>query len=351
MDPLFISLPPRFYSLANGEEIKIRYLNDRLQRCSEWCEVRKRIQTDGAYLVPGIMEIAADPSSSIIFLAIRNMEYMGTGIIGFVVVNTSFILTRKVVGITWISVFGSFKNLHVGRSLLQHVEAFCRANRVELMEVMYSNNSTTLFSRFGFRVTTHPRIFRNKAEQKKIVLYRIPPVPCCLNSGAVRIRYAIPEDKKQWIFCMLEACGYNFGGCDMLHRVLDAQFRISACEEKTGRIVGTLSMDASGWILFIACVEEYRGRGLGSFLLFLAIEWLRLRGVKSVSLSPLNKQVIGFYRRWFFDVDKYARVKRKRNSEDHIILSREILLGESYLPDGHSLEEYLSPPSNTSQQG
>ncbi|KAH9577773.1 GNAT domain [Trypanosoma melophagium] len=343
MDPLFITVTPRLYSLANGEEINIRCLNDRLQGGNEWSEVRKRMQADDAYLFPDIMEVSADPSSSIIFLAVRNTEYMGSGITGFVVVNTSFISTRKAVAITWISVLSVFRKLNIGRLLLYHVEAFCRANGVELMEVMYTNCYTMLFRRYGFRVSKRPRIFRNKAAQKKVILYRVPPVPCCLSNGTVRIRYAIPEDKKQWIFCMLEACGYNFGGCDMLRCVLDAEFRISASEEKTGRIVGILSMDASGWVLFVSCVKEYRGQGLGSFMLFLAMEWLRLRGEKAVSLSPLNKQAMGFYRRWSFVVDKYARVKRRRDSEDHIILTREISPKDCYLPNKHLLEDFLSP--------
>ncbi|KEG10681.1 putative N-acetyltransferase [Trypanosoma grayi] len=343
MSGSFVSVPPRLFRLLGGESIIIRRLADRSISGVEWGEVRKQLLASNAQLVPGVFDVANDPSTSEIFLAIKDMNSAESRIIGFAVANTSFIPERRVVIVSWIYVQSRFRGLYVGRSLLQYVESFCRENDVKEMEAMRADDCTGLFKQYGFCSVCNSAVFKGKAMQKNVPRHCVAPVPPCVASGAVRLRYAKPEDKKQWTFCMLEACGYNFGGCDMVQRVLGGDLRISALDGKDSRIVAVLSMESSGWISFVSCVKEYRGKGLGSFLLSLAMEWLRRRGGNSVSLTPLNKGVIAFYRRWSFRVESAVGEKRRRSSDSHTILTRMLSPKESCLPDGYSLEDFLSP--------
>ncbi|EKG05468.1 N-acetyltransferase, putative [Trypanosoma cruzi] len=347
----FVSVPPHLYHLATGEEITIRHVLERSVYSNERRKVRELLLSSGAHSIPGLLEVASDPSSSVIFIALKEDKYSERGFIGFVVVNTNFLAQQRVVAISWVYVLSRFRGINVGRSLLQHVEAFSRANCVDIIEAMLTDDCTKLFKRHGFRATSCPIVFKNKALQKRVVLHPVPSVPSCITSGALILRHARQESKKQWIFCVLEACGYNFGGCDLIRHIFAAEFRIEVVNEKDGRIVAILSMDSTGWIPIIACTKEYQGRGLGSFLLFFAMEWMRRQGGNSVSLSPLNKSVVHFYKRWSFRVLSKGSRKRGRCSDEHSVLIREIDPNGRYLPDGYSLEDFLSsstPPTSSS---
>ncbi|ESL09838.1 N-acetyltransferase [Trypanosoma rangeli SC58] len=337
-----VRVPPRFYQLATGGEITIKHAVERGIYIRERSKVRKRILASDAHLVPGVLEVVNDPASSVIFLAVKDDANAEDGFLGFVVVNTSFIAQQRIVVITWISVLSRFRGIHVGRSLLQHVEVFCRVNRVELMEVMCTNGYTKLFRRHGFLSSVSPVVFKKRALQKRVAVPSLPPVPFCVSGGAVYIRYARQESRKQWVLLALEACGYNLGEGELIRRIFDAEFRIEAVDAKEDRVVAILSMDMQGWIPLITCVAEYRGRGLGSFLLFVAMEWMRRQGGSSVSLAPLNSSVVHFYKRWAFQVPSVGGKKRRRGSRNSMILVRAIDANTHYISDGHSLEDFLS---------
>ncbi|RNF10409.1 N-acetyltransferase [Trypanosoma rangeli] len=338
----FVRVPSRFYQLATGDEITIKHAVERGTYMRERSKVRKRILASDAHLFPGVLEVVNDPASSVIFLAVKEDANAEHGFLGFVVVNTSFIVQQRIVVIAWISVLSRFRGIHVGRSLLQHVEVFCRVNGVELMEVMCTDGYTKLFRRHGFFTSVSPFAFKKKALQKRVVVPSLPRVPFCVSSGVVCIRYARQETRRKWVFLALEACGYSLGGGDLIRRIFDAEFRIEAVDAKEDRVVAILSMDRQGWIPLIACVTEYRGRGLGSFLLFMAMEWMRREGGSSVSLAPLNSSVVHFYKRWAFQASSVGGKKRRRGSRDSMVLVRAIDLNAHYIPDGHSLEDFLS---------
>ncbi|RNF14435.1 N-acetyltransferase [Trypanosoma conorhini] len=341
-----VSVPPRLYRLATGEEITIQPAIERGVHSRERSEVRKRLLASDAHLVPGVLEVASDPAASVIFIAVKEDARAEHGFLGFVVVNVSFLAQQRVVVIAWISVLSRFRGIHVGRSLLQHVEVFCRVNGVDLMEVMCTDGYTKLFRRHGFHSSASPVAFKKKGLQKRVVVHHLPPVPFCLSSGAVSVRYARQESRKQWVFLVLEACGYSLGGGELLRCICEAEFRIEAVAATTDRVVAIVAMDKQGWIPIITCVAEYRGRGLGSFLLFLAVEWMRRQGGRSVSLAPLNRRVVHFYKRWSFrPMTSTAGRKRRRSAHDCMLLERTIDTDAHYLPDGHSLEDFL--PAST----
>ncbi|KAG8344662.1 putative Acetyltransferase (GNAT) family [Trypanosoma vivax] len=334
-----LSIPPRTYYTSNDESITVRQLRGRSPYSFEWKEVRKRISIE-AFFIPHAMQVASDPSMSVIFLAVGNAQPVGNAFLGFVVVNTLYI-SSGVVAVSWISVLNHFRGQHIGRSLLCYVECFCRGNNVERIEVMDTSGYTKLFKRYGFRKTCSPLIFRHKALQKIVLVNSLPAVPQCISNGGVTVRYAVESDRRGWTLCLLEACSYIAGCADLVKNAFCCDFRVSVVDNSKNRVVAMVSMDTSGWIPLIACLEEYRGQGLGSFLMFMAMEWLRLRGGDSVTLTPLNERVLHFYKRWAFRVDKSSRAKRKRGADNGVVLTRKLLPMESYLPEGYVLEDFI----------
>ncbi|CBH14093.1 N-acetyltransferase, putative [Trypanosoma equiperdum] len=332
-------IPPHRYRTADGEQFTIRHIRNRTAYNSEWVEVRERL-VSGASLLPQVLDVASDSSLSVIFIAVGSEESAETGIMGYVVVNMSFIAS-KTVSVAWISVLNRFRGRHVGRSLLHHVDSFCRANMINHIEAMRTDGLTNLFKKCGFRLSASPVIFKSKAQRKDVQLPSQPQVPYCITSGAVTLRCTTAEDRKGWSLCILEACSYLSGCTELVVNAFSADFRVSAVNSETKRIIGIVSIDSTGWIPLIACLQEYRGQGLGSFMMFIAMEWLRRQGGSEVTLSPLNASVVNFYKRWSFVVDKKSAGKRKRCDDGIPILVRRLSEGERFLPDGYELEDFV----------
>lgn len=123
-----------------------------------------------------------------------------------------------------------------------------------------------------------------------------PLPPYVFRSGEVIVRPAVPADKKAWIHAVLSSCRHNMGGLEMVRETLEPEFRIVAERRATGEIVGLLCANADGWIPYVTSSIE----GLGCFLLFLGIEWLRLIGRAAASLSPSSPAVAKWYQQWGF---------------------------------------------------
>ncbi|CCD14772.1 unnamed protein product [Trypanosoma congolense IL3000] len=293
--------------------------------------------------IPQVRDVANDLSATVIFVAMGGKDFMNEGMIGYIILNVNF-LAASVVAITWISVLSRFRGNHVGRSLLQHVESFCRANKVKYLEVMKTYDSTQLFRKQGFRSVSKPIAFISAAQRKTVVFSQYPPVPHCIADGSVILRYATPEDRKRWTCCILEACSYLSGCSELVVNAFSAEFRITAVSKETNRVVAIASMDSTGWIPLIACLQEYQGKGLGSFMMFIAMEWLRRQGGDTVTLTPLNNNVIKFYERWSFTVSSKSAGKRRRSSDDMPILVRKLMKSELYLPEGNTVEDFVQRP-------
>lgn len=172
--------------------------------------------------------------------------------------------------------------------------------------------------------------------------YCIPDVPARFRSGEIYFRTAVTEDKKQWCALMLAACQYNMGGTSMLRLTLEAPCRIVAVRGCDEAVMGLVAMQRDGWIPFLVCHESVQHEGIGSFLLFLAMEWVRLRGGSSASLSPLNRGVMNFYRRWGFkEVDDGDRKHKPRQVWDSV-MERKIDPDVYLLPDGRVLKYFVT---------
>lgn len=175
--------------------------------------------------------------------------------------------------------------------------------------------------------------------------YSIPELPAVCAAGEVTFRLATPEHRRAWCALVLAACHYNLGGSDMMAVTLQAACRIVAVKASDEHaIVGLVAMQASGWVSFIACDDAHRDGGLGSFLLFLAMEWLRVRAGAAVSLTPLNKKVMSFYHRWGFCA--YPSIESRKKSASgcsaaEVVMERTLDRAVYLLPDGKPLSAFV----------
>lgn len=173
----------------------------------------------------------------------------------------------------------------------------------------------------------------------------VPNLPPCVTSKEISFRMACAGDKKSWCSLLLGACNYNMGGPDMIRLTLEAACRIVAVRASDSAIVGLLAVQASGWVSFIACDPTVKGKGIGSFILFLGIEWLRVRKVAVVSLTPLNRAVMAFYQKWGFQAfpaEQAGNSRKKSLAVEDIVMERAIEPDLHLLPNGRPLSNYVS---------
>lgn len=130
--------------------------------------------------------------------------------------------------------------------------------------------------------------------------YDVPDTPALFRQRVIGFRHAAAEDRKRWRELLLMVCQYNMGGTDTLCSTWNAPCRIVAVRRSDAYLVGLIAMERHGWVNFLACDPDYQHQGIGSFLLFLGMEWLRVRGVTKTFLAPLNTQAANFYKRWGF---------------------------------------------------
>jgi len=155
----------------------------------------------------------------------------------------------------------------------------------------------------------------------------------------VIIRPAREEDRRRLaeLYAEVAAEGDKIGGeapVDVERRA--STFRLDGffVAEAAGEPVGTLSVfeeqDGVGEIGMMLAVG-WRGRGLGTRLMQVAIEHARARGMHKLSLGvwPHNEPAIALYRKFGF-VEEGRRVKhyRRRNGDLWDIVEMGLLLDE-----------------------
>ena len=96
-----------------------------------------------------------------------------------------------------------------------------------------------------------------------------------------------------------------------IHRA-DAQFFVA---EDDDRIVGELGIEVAGYGVAdfgMMVAADARGRGVGSALLFAAIDWARQYGAHKIALQvwPDNEAAIGLYRKFGFGEPNYKLLER-----------------------------------------
>jgi hypothetical protein len=127
-----------------------------------------------------------------------------------------------------------------------------------------------------------------------------PTVPIKVLKGHIRIRTARHEDRKQWNQLILQSSSHNIGGSEMLTVTWNAALRLVAVND-SGLLVGVVCMSLEGWIPYITSHGAPHS-GLGSFLLFIAMEWFRLTVGHTVGLSPSDEAVAAWYAGWGFEL-------------------------------------------------
>ncbi|CCW71294.1 unnamed protein product [Phytomonas sp. Hart1] len=187
----------------------------------------------------------------------------------------------------------------------------------------------------------------------KYFQYYLPEHPPAYTSKEVYFRMAVPEDRKEWSRLLLASCAGHIAGMELQRAALEASCRIVAVRAADEALVGLAAMQGQGWLSFIACDAKYRRKGLGSFLLFLALEWLRVRQGTSASLTPINRTVMAFYRKWGFQAFQaegctLGRQKKKLDPSD-VVMERKIDTEVCLLPNGKPLKFYLRNYDSTGE--
>ena len=232
-----------------------------------------------------------------------------TGIAGFIVVNQSK-LDQGATGIVWVSVTFCQRGRHIGRTLVSHAVRYSAMIGASTIEVT-RGNATRMFTRMKFVSPLQETIV--VVTRKLALCLKLPKpnelcpcVPQGVAGGEIKFRRAESKDKRSCSELVLETSRYKIGAGNSLREILGAEFQVVAEDLHFG-IVGFVAVQANGWVDFVAVSPKLQNRGLGSFLLFLALEWLRCRGQIYARLSPLNCRAGEFYRRWNFEVEKSCR--------------------------------------------
>lgn len=156
----------------------------------------------------------------------------------------------------------------------------------------------------------------------------LPCVPRDVLRGKVLLRVATAADRKEWSQLVLHSCSHNLGGREMVSATWDAEFRAFAVDAASGRVVGLVSAGRSGWVPYLTSFG-CEGQGLGAFLLFVGLEWLRLCGVRRASLSPSDRSLLPWYTRWGFAFSRHVGV---HDNVSDLVMSRRIDALQPLLP-------------------
>lgn len=166
-------------------------------------------------------------------------------------------------------------------------------------------------------------------------------VPDAFESGEVQFRTPQSQDNREWESLILGACEWCVGGIEVLDQARNAAFRCVAVEAATDVVIGVICMNERGWIPFLAVQPNRQNGGIGSFLLTLSLEWLRLKARSSrlqnaqASLSPLTQRNIPFYLRHGFQQDRTTGPVSDR------VLFRVLKADRSVMPQGRVLDTIL----------
>lgn len=163
-----------------------------------------------------------------------------------------------------------------------------------------------------------------------------PDPPAAFTSGEIIFRALGKDDRRVCQHVALSACKFNLGGYDTVTSALGAAYLLVAARASDDRVVAFVSLEMSGWLPLLVCEPAYQGKGIGSFLLFLAMEWARRRDIPSISLVPLDMQAEEFYSRWGFDLVP------KEKHESNATMIRHLVRSIFLLPDASSPARYIN---------
>lgn len=155
-----------------------------------------------------------------------------------------------------------------------------------------------------------------------------PTVPLSIIRKDIVLRLANSDDRREWSALILSSCGHNLGGSEMLRVAWDATLKVVAVDASNS-IVGLVSMTSDGWIPYVTSWGAPHA-GLGSFLVFVAMEWFRLTHGHTVGLSPSNNVVRMWYEEWGFEV--FPNLSRSRLDPSELIMRRHIARRIPLLP-------------------
>jgi ribosomal protein S18 acetylase RimI-like enzyme len=120
---------------------------------------------------------------------------------------------------------------------------------------------------------------------------------------AVQVRSAGEGDEAA-VLALWRDCGlvvpYNDPSADFRFARAKAGSDVLVGVDSVSGIIGSVMVGHDGhrgWVYYLSCAPDCRGRGIGRLLMGAAEQWLAERGVRKLQLMvrQSNQQVLGFY--------------------------------------------------------
>lgn len=185
--------------------------------------------------------------------------------------------------------------------VLEHCLRIAAANRLKWCDLIFKDCvDESVATAYPALIVGHQhyRVDVPLTTHAGVILFA-PAPPTQVLHRTITLRVAQKDDRKLWNQLILASSQHNMGGAEMLTVTWDAPLKVVAVED--GAIVGLVCMSREGWIPYITSHGAPHS-GLGSFLLFVAMEWFRLTSGHTVGLSPSDEKVREWYAGWGFSV-------------------------------------------------
>jgi GNAT superfamily N-acetyltransferase len=321
---------------------------------------------------------------------------------------------RGRLGVQWVTIVPKYRNAGIATAMLRYcIEQAAPALGCEMLEAPLAALRETVFVRQGF--------IRNSGRESDVaaMLYHravlAPSAPWALRAHVplvVLMRYATivridaGDSGRRRTFSKLVAStsNYAFGGLLGISAVMDAAFIVAvevfaresgellgcarghdaglSVEGAHRTMIGGIAVQSDGWVSYVFCESAYGGGGIGSFLVFIALEWYRgemqcrhrvdggtlkiprldrdkgsacVNGKRSrknpndsvgdiLSLKPLTPRLVPLYTRWGFSVIAPPTTRREAP-----LLGRRVHPRDVYI-DPDVVSEFLQDVFSTGER-
>ena len=307
---------------------------------SDLSKVRELLQCDFG-LLPDLYRLAT--SSADVIVAESCCGVIAMAILMKLKAHDSY---PSIISVPWISVDLRFRRRGVASALIRYIKGLCERSGINRIDAAKNPCSRNRFlTKEGFRPgrkspAFHDGFFSTWHSQLDWLPLTTRPkfIPLDVLRGHVRIRPARDTDKNSWKMLVLQACELKVDH-DVMHSTYTADLRLVAERVSDGQVVGIVAANV-GWVIMLGCEPGSRNCGLGSLLLFCALDWSFSKssnsdGSSHVSLTPLTARAQRYYEKWGFIEEKGAK-------KDGYVTMRIELSKDNILPHGLCYTAVLS---------
>lgn len=308
-NPPNLSLHANSTGCNSGVSAKVRTATPR-----ELEDFKGVMYADGCGLEDEIMDRVRKPEGKLV------VAEVGGAVVGYMALSAFRdvgVAGNHVLVILWVSVRFRFRGNGIATSLVESAQRIGPLNRCVVVDVQ-KDVPGSMFKRLGFRsptVSAHSVYHKGgflrwwcPTENLLGPCDGVPPPPCVVDRE-VLLRFSVPSDEQNVESFAWVASKHELDS-DEQKAISRSSFCVIAHRPGDPDVLGLVAANNDGRINFVGCAVELRKQGLGTFLLFLGLDYIRSKGHHRAVLSPLKGKGNYYLKRGFI---QERGGKRRRN--------------------------------------